>query len=118
MKGLYVHIPFCIKKCAYCDFNSFAAEDSQKEEYIDAAISEMSEYKNTKVDTVYIGGGTPTLLSSALLKKLIEGIKENFDLSHDTEFTVEPENGGRGKAQNAFKYGRKPPFHRRSVLLR
>ncbi len=87
--GLYVHIPFCIKKCAYCDFNSFAASDSQKEEYIDALIFEMSEYKNTPVDTVYIGGGTPTVLSLTLLKKLIENIKDNFRLSDNTEFTIE-----------------------------
>ena len=89
IKGLYVHIPFSIKKCAYCDFNSFAAEDSLKEEYIDALISEMSEYSKTAVDTVYIGGGTPTVLSAPLLGKLIKNIKDSFDLSKDTEFTVE-----------------------------
>ena len=89
MKGLYIHIPFCIKKCAYCDFNSMSAPDSVKQSYIDALIYEMSEYKGTAVDTVYIGGGTPTVLDTELLKRVIGNIKSTFVLSPDTEFTVE-----------------------------
>ncbi|MCR4692792.1 MAG: radical SAM family heme chaperone HemW [Firmicutes bacterium] len=89
MKGLYVHIPFCLKKCAYCDFNSSSAPKSIQEKYIDALISEMAEYKGTEFDTVYIGGGTPTSLKTELLKKVILAIKDNFRICEDAEFTVE-----------------------------
>ena len=89
MKGLYIHIPFCIKKCEYCDFNSFAAEDTVKESYVSALISEMAEYKGAEINTVYIGGGTPTTLKKGLLSQVIEAVKENFELSENTEFTVE-----------------------------
>ena len=89
MKGLYLHIPFCKKKCAYCDFNSFCAEDSMKEEYVNSLIFEMSQYKGTEIDTVYIGGGTPTTLKTQLLTKIIDGIRENFILCDNAEFTVE-----------------------------
>ena len=107
MKGLYVHIPFCIKKCNYCDFNSFCAEDSVKEAYVKALLCEMSEYKGEKVDTVYIGGGTPTTLSTGLLKSVITGIKENFVLMPDTEFTVEmnPKTADKEKLEMLYKMG-------------
>lgn len=89
MKGLYIHIPFCLKKCAYCDFNSAVAPDSKKEEYVNALICEMSEYRGAEVDTVYIGGGTPTALRTELLERVIENIKVNFSVSQNAEFTVE-----------------------------
>ena len=89
MKGLYVHIPFCIKKCAYCDFNSFCASDITKEKYIASMKKEMAEYKGTEVDTVYIGGGTPTTLTTVQLADLIDNVKRNFHLLENTEFTVE-----------------------------
>lgn len=89
MKGLYVHIPFCIKKCKYCDFNSASMPDSVKEKYVNALICEMAEYKGAEIDTVYIGGGTPTALETELLAKVTDSIKNNFILSKDTEFTVE-----------------------------
>lgn len=89
MKGIYVHIPFCLKKCAYCDFNSFSAADSLKEEYVRALCREMSEYKGVEADSVYIGGGTPTVLKTRLLADVIENIGKFFSLCRDTEFTVE-----------------------------
>lgn len=107
MKGLYIHIPFCIKKCAYCDFNSMSAPDSVKESYVDALIYEMSEYKGTAVDTVYIGGGTPTVLSVRLLERVIEAIKSNFVLLPNTEFTVEmnPKTADKEKLSRLYKMG-------------
>ena len=107
MKGLYVHIPFCIKKCAYCDFNSMSAPDSVRKSYVDALISEMSEYKGTAVDTVYIGGGTPTVLDAELLEKVIKNIKSNFVLLPETEFTVEmnPKTADREKLLTLYKMG-------------
>lgn len=107
MKGLYVHIPFCLKKCRYCDFNSGNMPDSVKEEYIDALICEMSEYREAEVDTVYIGGGTPTVLKTETLEKVINCIKDNFILLPNTEFTVEmnPKTADIKKLEMMYKMG-------------
>ncbi len=92
--GLYVHIPFCLSKCAYCDFYSFVSEDDTIEaRYVDALISHMQSYrdgaKDYLPDTVFIGGGTPTSLPTELLVKLIRAIKHNFSLAKGAEFTLE-----------------------------
>lgn len=91
--GLYVHIPFCKSKCSYCDFCSFANKENKIEEYLEALKKEMELYKNTVKDslikTVFIGGGTPTFLSSNELTDLIKTIRKNFNIKDDVEFTVE-----------------------------
>lgn len=92
--GLYIHIPFCLQKCAYCDFYSIAGRDEALQaRYIDALILHMktlSDRMEDRVfDTVYIGGGTPGLLSADLLVKLMDGIKESFTLSEAAEITLE-----------------------------
>lgn len=89
MKGLYVHIPFCIKKCKYCDFNSFAACEGDKVAYLNALISDMQRYRGEAVDSVFIGGGTPTSLSAESLELLLKNIREIFCLSEGCEFTME-----------------------------
>ena len=89
MKGLYVHIPFCIKKCKYCDFNSFSACQKDKAVYLDSLFSEMEKYRGKLVDTVFIGGGTPTSLSDEDLERLLENIQKIFKLSETCEFTIE-----------------------------
>ena len=90
--GIYVHIPFCVKKCNYCDFNSFASGEHTQNEYINSLISEITQFakiKNLQADSVFIGGGTPTLLSENHLEKLIVAINESFSLDKNTEFTIE-----------------------------
>lgn len=87
--GIYVHIPFCLSKCAYCDFNSKAGKLYLADDYINTLINEMKPFSGIGADSVYIGGGTPTALSAKQLEKLIIAIKENFNLSDDAEFTVE-----------------------------
>ena len=91
--SLYIHIPFCIKKCNYCDFPSTDDKNHLHRPYVEALIKQMREYalsaKAYQVDTVYIGGGTPTLLASGLLKKLLQEIKKNFSLREDAEITCE-----------------------------
>ena len=92
--GLYVHIPFCLQKCLYCDFCSFA--DTSRElreayvlrlcEQIRAAAGKAREYI---VDTVYIGGGTPTVLYPEQLTKIATTIRSHYRLAEDAEFTVE-----------------------------
>ncbi len=89
MKGLYIHIPFCVKKCAYCDFVSFPDCDCHFERYIDALIGEMESYNGTEIDTVFIGGGTPSVLPPYLIGRLCDAVNENFVLADDTEWTME-----------------------------
>ncbi len=87
--GLYIHIPFCKRKCSYCDFCSFPIED--KAEYIKALCREIDAYKenNIAVDTIFFGGGTPSLLSSEEFRIISEHIRYSFDLSSLREFTLE-----------------------------
>lgn len=89
MKGLYVHIPFCVQKCNYCDFVSFANTRMQYESYIDILCKEMSKYKGEEVDTIFIGGGTPTVLPPTLLEKLLFCIKKTFSVHKSCEFSIE-----------------------------
>ena len=90
--GLYVHIPFCIRKCNYCDFCSFSVDVfAEREVYIDTLISEIRSYKdkNLKLNSIFFGGGTPTLLSLEEFEKIAEAIKETFEISAEAEFTIE-----------------------------
>lgn len=89
MLGLYVHIPFCKRKCLYCDFISFEYNDKKADEYISAVLKESQKYKKEKIETIYIGGGTPSVLSLNQLETLISGLKENFDITDLQEFTIE-----------------------------
>ena len=88
-RGLYVHIPFCIKKCAYCDFVSCSGMDRYFDEYIEEIEKEASGYSTETVDTVFIGGGTPTVLSAKQLTKLCCGIKQHISISDNAEYTIE-----------------------------
>ena len=89
MKGLYIHIPFCERKCLYCDFPSYAGCLSETDRYIDAVIAESAKYEGYAPDTVFIGGGTPSVLPKGKLKKLISGIRRHIDFNHVTEFSSE-----------------------------
>ena len=91
-RGLYVHIPFCASKCAYCDFYSLPSAELHAE-YVDALCGSarlMSEkFSDTVFTSVYVGGGTPSILSAELLKKLLSVINESFTVADSAEFTVE-----------------------------
>lgn len=91
MTGIYIHIPFCIKKCAYCDFNSYSGIRDMSYSYGKAVISEIknSPYKNKKIDTVYIGGGTPTCIDEKILIDILASVRESFDVAEGAEITVE-----------------------------
>ena len=93
MNGLYIHIPFCLKKCNYCDFASFPSLVSRGDEYIDAICREMMLYKGECVDTVYLGGGTPTVLKTDQIGRIMDGIRTAFDVSSDAEITIEANPG-------------------------
>ena len=92
--GIYIHIPFCIKKCNYCDFCSFPDSDGQlMSAYVKELIIRINDFskKNGKrcVDTVYFGGGTPTLLSIKHFEDIFVALKNSFDISSDAEITAE-----------------------------
>lgn len=88
--SLYVHIPFCQQKCNYCAFVSFCANEEIIEDYIDVLCHEIKTRKVSRpVRTIYIGGGTPSVLSEACLKKLVDCIFDNFEVNKDVEFTIE-----------------------------
>ena len=93
MAGLYVHIPFCQSKCIYCDFYSMPDQLHQASEYVDALLIEAEarreEVKGEPITTVYVGGGTPSLLSEMLMEKLVTGLGRIFDMSRVEEFTIE-----------------------------
>ena len=91
--GIYVHIPFCKSKCAYCDFVSFGGALSKYEEqYVNSLISEISEYKSEDkitVNSIFFGGGTPSLISTASFEKIVSALRESFEILPETEFTIE-----------------------------
>jgi len=88
---LYIHIPFCIKKCLYCDFFSVPYNEQSAKEYIDAVCRELSLKKDlaSELKTIYIGGGTPSLLPTGSFEKLFKHLNDSFTLSPSAEITVE-----------------------------
>ena len=88
--GLYVHVPFCLSKCIYCDFYSITESDLV-ERWLDALEGEMSLYAGAfhPFDSLYVGGGTPSLLSAGELNRLVLGLNRHFSFSPKTEFTIE-----------------------------
>ncbi|RDC50699.1 oxygen-independent coproporphyrinogen III oxidase [Acinetobacter sp. RIT592] len=93
MLGLYIHVPFCAQKCYYCDFNSYKINSNQKKEYLINIEREMKfyegEFKDKCFDTVFFGGGTPSILTVDELKELVNNINENFNIKKDAEITIE-----------------------------
>ena len=111
MTELYIHIPFCIKKCTYCDFTSFAGQDSRFTEYVQALLDEATflshNLNHPQISTLYIGGGTPSVLPCALFEALLKGLHEVFDFSACVEATVECNPGTLTNSflQTAKEYG-------------
>ena len=91
--ALYIHIPFCLAKCAYCDFNSYARLDGLFEEYVTALVQEIDFADHTSLRSVYIGGGTPTVLPLSLLARIFHAIENRFATHLTTEITVEANPG-------------------------
>lgn len=90
--GIYVHIPFCRKKCKYCDFISFASYEDKYKEYAECLIKEIRNKKIEKpkaISTIYLGGGTPSILESEDIVKILNAIKERFEIEENCEITIE-----------------------------
>lgn len=90
---LYVHIPFCVKKCAYCDFLSAPADVQERTLYVDALTEEIraqyEDYKNCQVRTVFLGGGTPSILDGREICRIFDTLYASFDISDNAEITME-----------------------------
>jgi len=95
--GLYIHIPFCLGKCAYCDFVSYPYDPEAAAGYAKALAQEIylrgREYSENAVRTIYLGGGTPTCLPPAMLKRILTLLREHFPVSPEAEITVEANPG-------------------------
>jgi oxygen-independent coproporphyrinogen-3 oxidase len=92
---LYIHIPFCIKKCLYCDFFSVPYDESYAKTYVDALCKELNLKKDSAriLKSIYIGGGTPSLLPDECFKTLFKCLRNNFNFSSSVEITVEANPG-------------------------
>lgn len=116
---LYIHIPFCVKKCAYCDFLSWPADERTKASYVDALVREIKakgrELKEYCVSTVFLGGGTPSVLSGDDIARIFAALKENFSIQKDAEVTMEI-NPGTVTKEKAVLY-RKCGINRISIGL-
>lgn len=90
--GIYIHIPFCKKKCNYCDFISFSCGQKKWEKYVNALIKEIENKKienQKKVTTIYFGGGTPSLIESKYITQIMNVIKSKFIIEDSAEITIE-----------------------------
>lgn len=93
MAGVYIHVPFCKQKCTYCDFASYPKEIGKAESYFACLYREIEgrskQYPNFKVDTVYIGGGTPSAVDAKFILGAIRQVGKCFDVAKDAEITIE-----------------------------
>lgn len=89
MYGLYIHIPFCKKKCNYCDFISYPDSQNLLNSYLESLYTEMDKYSGKKIKTIYIGGGTPSVLTIPQIKDLFNNIRKIFSCSNLSEITFE-----------------------------
>lgn len=88
--GIYIHIPFCIKKCKYCDFISFENKFDCVDKYINSLISTIENCnEEVMVDTIYFGGGTPSSIDSKYIIKILDELKRKFNIKNDAEITIE-----------------------------
>jgi putative oxygen-independent coproporphyrinogen III oxidase len=92
-RHLYLHIPYCAAKCPYCDFNSIAGREDEFESYVDALLEEVGRLPVGPYETVFIGGGTPTILGPQALERLLAGIRDHIHLAANYEWTCEANPG-------------------------
>lgn len=110
--SLYIHIPFCVRKCGYCDFLSAPADEKARDRYVQALLMEIEHYQGTetadrKIKTFYIGGGTPSILSVNQLDCIIQKIKCTFNFCDDIEASMEmnPGTASKEKCRALYQMG-------------
>lgn len=96
-RALYIHIPFCTNKCHYCDFTSYVLKGQPVDQYLDALEQEMARTTELlapeRIDTVFVGGGTPTVLTPPQMERFLDSVRKHFPLAPDVEFTMEANPG-------------------------
>jgi oxygen-independent coproporphyrinogen-3 oxidase len=107
--GAYIHVPFCFHKCHYCDFFSIAGKEDQHEQFVERLLVELKEVGQhlPELETVFIGGGTPTLLEESLFDRMLAGIHSSIPMSSNVEFSIEanPETVTAQKAISMVEHG-------------
>lgn len=110
--SLYIHIPFCVRKCGYCDFLSAPADEKARDRYVQALLMEIERYQGTetadrKIKTLYIGGGTPSILSVDQLDCIMQKVKYTFNFCDDIEASMEmnPGTASKEKCRALYQMG-------------
>src|SRR5437868_11050811 len=109
--GIYIHIPFCRSRCSYCDFATGMYESATAERYVSALCSEVNDWREVEtpslVDTIYFGGGTPSLLAASQIESIAEAVRSRFEVTDDAELTLEinPGDGGTSAASKQNRFG-------------
>ena len=107
--GLYIHIPFCKSKCIYCDFYSLPRAEDRMDRYVSALCRQLAEIAQRTtahtVDSVYLGGGTPSYLGEKRLRRILKTVKKHYHLSRDAEITLEanPDSAGDWRALRSLR---------------
>lgn len=91
--GVYIHIPFCVSKCRYCDFLSGPCDDAAKTAYVDTLVREIcqsaKDFADYMVDTIFVGGGTPSILEASQMQRILGAVRDNYNLERYVECTIE-----------------------------
>lgn len=101
--SLYIHIPWCVQKCPYCDFNSHALKgEVPHDDYVQHLLNDLDNdvayAQGREVKTIFIGGGTPSLLSGPAMQTLLDGVRARLPLAADAEITMEANRHGRSRS--------------------
>ncbi len=115
--GIYIHIPFCVSKCKYCDFLSHSSTEDEREAYVKALCKEIEDFEasDNVVDTIYFGGGTPTVLKAEQLAEILSLVKKKFSVDKNCEITTECNPATMNK--EGFKILKEAGFNRLSIGL-
>ena len=87
--GVYLHIPYCVSRCPYCDFNTYVGIEDTAPAYVDALLREAESWPRRETGSIFLGGGTPSLLDPRLMRKLLDGVREHFPVTPRAEITME-----------------------------
>src|SRR5260370_38993395 len=103
--GVYIHIPSCRSRCSYCDFATGMYEGELAKRYVQALCSEIAKWSEVDdpeaVDTIYFGGGTPSLLTAAQIELILKAVRDRFDVISGAEITIELNPGDGGASATA-----------------
>ncbi|QLK86037.1 radical SAM family heme chaperone HemW [Staphylococcus sp. 17KM0847] len=105
IKSAYIHIPFCVKICTYCDFNKYFIQNQPVDDYLSCLIEEMSWVGKRELETLFVGGGTPTALSVKQLERLLIAINDQFDIHGEYTFEANPDELTEEKVALLKRYG-------------